>query len=200
MSAYYDLYQTPNPSSEEGEKKTLHARILPKGTITADQFRELVHKATGFSPAILDGTLQAITDELHSWLSDGWIVEVGELGYFSLSLKCDKVVTDRKEIRSPSVHFQNVNLRIGSKFRNRFTTMRLERKSSPYTSRTKLTPEQRKGKLLKHLEKHGCITRADYEHLTGRAKYQAVADLNGFLEEGIIRKYGKGKTVVYLKV
>ncbi|MDA6859508.1 hypothetical protein OSL44_24655, partial [Escherichia coli] len=50
--------------------------ILPKGTIPADKFRELVHKATGFSPAILDGTLQAITDELHSWLADGWIVEV----------------------------------------------------------------------------------------------------------------------------
>lgn len=200
MSAYYDLYQTPNPSPEEGEEKTLHARILPKGTITADQFRELVHKATGFSPAILDGTLQAITDELHSWLSDGWIVEVGELGYFSLSLKCDKVVTDKKEIRSPSVHFQNVNLRIGSKFRNRFVTMSLERKASPYISHTKLTPEQRKERLLQHLEKCGCITRTDYEQLTGRAKHQAVADLNGFLEEGIIRKYGRGKTVVYLKI
>lgn len=199
MSAYYDLYQTPNPSPEEGEEQTLHARILPKGTITADQFRELVHKATGFSPAILDGTLQAITDELHSWLSDGWIVEVGELGHFSLSLKCDKTVTDKKEIRSPSVHFQNVNLRIGSKFRKRFATMKLERKASPYVSHSKLTSEQRRNKLLQHLEKYNCITRADYEQLTGRAKHQAVADLNEFLEEGIIRKYGSGRTVVYLK-
>ena len=33
MSAYYDLYQTPNPSPEDGEEKLLHARILPKGTI-----------------------------------------------------------------------------------------------------------------------------------------------------------------------
>lgn len=199
MSAYYDLYQTPNPSPTDGEKKTLHARILPKGTISAEQFRELVHKATGFSPAILDGTLQAITDELHSWLSDGWNVEVGELGFFSLSLKCDKTVTDKKDIRSPSVRFQNVNLRIGSKFRNQFATMQLERKTSPYVSHSRLTPEQREQKLLQHLEKHGCITRTDYEQLTGRAKHQAVADLNRFLEEGIIRKYGSGKTVVYLK-
>lgn len=111
MSAYYDLYQTPNPSPEDGEEKLLHARILPKGTIPADKFRELVHKATGFSPAILDGTLQAITDELHSWLADGWIVEVGELGFFSLSLKCDKAVANKKDIRSPSVHFQNPQIR-----------------------------------------------------------------------------------------
>ena len=199
MSAYYDLYQTPNPSPEDGEEKLLHARILPKGTIPADKFRELVHKATGFSPAILDGTLQAITDELHSWLADGWIVEVGELGFFSLSLKCDKAVANKKDIRSPSVHFQNVNLRIGSKFRNRFQTMELERKASPYISHSKLTLEERRKKLLQHLNKYGCSTRTDYEQLSGKVKHQAVADLNLFLEEGIIRKYGSGKTVVYLK-
>lgn len=146
MSAYYDLYQSP--PDENGEASLLHARILPKGTIPADKFRELVHKATGFSPAILDGTLQAITDELYSWLADGWIVEVGELGFFSLSLKCDKTVTDKKDIRSPSVHFRNVNLRIGSKFRKRFQTMGLERKASPYVSHSKLTQEERKQKLL----------------------------------------------------
>lgn len=199
MSAYYDLYQTPNPAGEDGEEKGLHARILPRGTISADKFRELVSKATGFSPAILDGTLQAITDELHSWLSEGWIVEVGELGYFSVSLKCDRLVANKKEIRSPSVHFQNVNLRLGSKFRNRFVTMELERKESPYVSHSSLSEVERKNRLLQHLDKHGCITRGDYEAMTGRAKHQAVADLNRYLEEGIIRKYGSGKMVVYLK-
>ena len=110
MSAYYDLYQSP--PDENGESVCLHARILPRGTISADKFRELVAKATGFSPAILDGTLQAVTDELYSWLSEGWTVEVGELGYFSVSLKCDRQVTARKN-PSPSVHFR-VNLRLGA--------------------------------------------------------------------------------------
>ena len=143
MSAYYDLYQTPDPLGENRNEPRLHARILPRGTISADKFRELVAKATGFSPAILDGTLQAVTDELYSWLSEGWTVEVGELGYFSVSLKCDRQVTDKKEIRSPSVHFQNVNLRLGSKFRNRFNTMELERKASPYVSRSLMGGEKR---------------------------------------------------------
>ena len=156
-------------------------------------------KATGFNPAILDGTLQAVTDELYSWLSEGWTVEVGELGYFSVSLKCDRQVTDKKEIRSPSVHFQNVNLRLGSKFRNRFNTMELERKASPYVSRSLMGEEERKEKLLLHLDKYGCITRADYESITGLVKHRAVSDLNRNLAEGMIRKYGSGKTVVYLK-
>ena len=75
MSAYYDLYQTPDPLGENRNEPRLHARILPRGTISADKFRELVAKATGFSPAILDGTLQAVTDELYSWLSEGWTVD-----------------------------------------------------------------------------------------------------------------------------
>ena len=54
MSAYYDLYQTPDPLGENRNEPRLHARILPRGTISADKFRELVAKATGFSPAILD--------------------------------------------------------------------------------------------------------------------------------------------------
>lgn len=126
-------------------------------------------------------------------------MEVGELGYFSVSLKCDRQVTDKKEIRSPSVHFQNVNLRLGSKFRNRFNTMELERKASPYVSRSVMGEEERKEKLLLHLDKYGCITRADYESITGLVKHRAVSDLNRYLAEGMIRKYGSGKTVVYLK-
>ena len=39
----------------------------------------------------------------------------------------------------------------------------------------------------------------DYESITGLVKHRAVSDLNRYLAEGMIRKYGSGKTVVYLK-
>ena len=198
MNVYYVLYQNPPKKGEQDER--FHARVLPKGTIPAEKFMEIVHNATGFSEAILRGTLQSVIDELQRWLADGWIVEVGELGYFSLSLECDRLVEDKKEIRSPSIRMRNVNLRLSSKFRNRFLTMELERKSSPYVSHSGLTLEQRQQRLLLHLDKHGCIIRTDYEQLTGITKGQALADLNRFIEEGIVRKYGSGKTVVYLKV
>ena len=197
MSVYYDLYQNPPQDGEKDER--LHARVLPKGTIPADKFLEIVHNATGFSQAILDGTLQAITDELQSWLADGWIVEVGELGHFSLSLECDRLVQDTKEIRSPSIHFKNVNLRVSSKFRRRFVTMELERKESPYVSHSKLSEAQRLKLLQKHLDEKRCITRADYSELTGRSKSQSLDDLNRYVEQGVLCKYGSGRTVVYLK-
>lgn len=197
MSLYYDLYQNPPKDGEKDER--LHARVLPKGTITADKFIEIVHNATGFSRGILGGALQAITDELQRWLADGWVVEVGDLGHFSLSLECDRLVRNKKEIRSPSIHFKNVNLRAGTKFRHRFVTMELERKESPYISHSQRTDKQRLELLMKHLDENGCITRADYSGLTGCSKTQAQEDLNRYIEQGIIRKYGAGRTVVYLK-
>lgn len=197
MSTYYNLHETPTPNSQDKEQP-LHARVLPRGTINAKQFIELVSKANGFSPAILDGTLQAITDELQRWLAEGWIVEVGELGYFSVSLKCDRSVRDKKELRAPSVHFNNVNLRLNKKYRNRFNNMKLERMESPYVAHSSVTTEKALEILTGHLEKYGCITRADYARLTGRTKEQAIAELNKFLANDIIYKYGSGKTVVYL--
>ena len=198
MSAQYDLYETPD-IKQTGEKQPLHPRIVPKGTIGQDEFLDRVHKFTGISRSLLAGAMQSFQNELKDLLANGWIVELGEIGYFSVSLKCDRQVTDKKEIRSPSVHFQNVNLRLGSKFRNRFNTMELERKASPYVSRSVMGEEERKEKLLLHLDKYGCITRADYESITGLVKHRAVSDLNRYLAEGMIRKYGSGKTVVYLK-
>lgn len=197
MSAYYDLYPSGNPR-KENEEQPLHARILPRGTLTAKQFINLVSKANGFSPAILDGTLQAITDELQRWLAEGWNVELGELGYFSVSLKCNRDATEKKELRAPSVHFKDVNLRLNKKYRSKFNNMKLERMESPYLSHSTLTAGEAWELLAQHLEKYECITRADYARLAGRTKEQAIAELNGFLAEGKLRKYGSGKTVVYL--
>lgn len=110
MSVYYDLYASGNPQKDE--QQPLHARVIPSGTLDAKKFIELVSKSNGFSQATIEGCLQAITDELQHWLKQGWTVEVGELGHFSLSLKCGRPVMEKKEIRSPSIHLNKINLRI----------------------------------------------------------------------------------------
>ena len=107
MSVYYDLYTSGNPQKKE-EQQALYARVIPSGTINADKFVELVSKSNGFSPATIEGCLQAVSDELQHWLAQGWTVEVGEIGHFSLSLTCDRPVMEKKEIRSPSIHL-NIN-------------------------------------------------------------------------------------------
>ena len=95
MSVYYDLYTSGNPQKHD-EQQPLYARVIPLGTIDAKKFVEMVSKANGFSEATIEGCLQAVTNELQHWLSQGWTVEVGELGHFSLSLKCERPVMEKK--------------------------------------------------------------------------------------------------------
>lgn len=198
MSVYYDLYASANPQKKD-EQQSLHARVIPSGTLDAKKFIELVSKSNGFSEATIEGCLQAVTDELQHWLKQGWIVEVGELGHFSLSLKCDRPVMEKKEIRSPSIHLNKVNLRINKKFRESLEPLPLERMESPYRCESNYNEDQCRTALLKHLDEQGCITRADFMKLTGISRDKAIELLKKYQEESIIRKYGGGKTVVYLK-
>ena len=197
MSLYYDLYQSGNPLKLD-EEQPLYARVIPSGTLPAKKFLELVSKSNGFSEAILEGCLQAVTDELQRWLEQGWTVEVGELGYFSLSLKCDRPVMDKKEIRSPSIHLNKVNLRINKEFKQKFASMRLERMESPYRTPCDRHEDECLQLLTQHLKKQGCINRMDFMRLTGISRKKAVSLLNKYIGEGVIRKYGNGKAVVYL--
>ena len=184
---------------KKDEQQPLHARVIPSGTLDAKKFIELVSKSNGFSQATIEGCLQAVTDELQHWLKQGWIVEVGELGYFSLSLKCDHPVMEKKEIRSPSIHLNKVNLRINKKFRENMEPLPLERMESPYRSNGNPDEDKCLSILMQHLDEQGCITCVDFTRLAGISRYKATILLNTYLEEGIIRKYGGGKTVVYLK-
>lgn len=105
MSAYYDLYETPSPNGSE-EKKSLHARICPKETYTQKEFVEHVAMFQHLPKNIIGAALDACIDELCDLLANGNIVELGELGFFSTSLKCTQDTDDeKKKIRSESCPF-----------------------------------------------------------------------------------------------
>lgn len=53
--------------------------------------------------------------------------------------------------------------------------------------------------MLKFLEANVCITRAEYSRLTNVTDRRAICDLQEYLAEGIIRKRGGGRSVVYIK-
>ena len=48
MSVNYDLYETPNPD-KEGEVLPLHARVVLKGSYTAEEIAELQNESNGTS-------------------------------------------------------------------------------------------------------------------------------------------------------
>lgn len=199
MSAQYDLYETPD-IKQTGEKQPLHPRIVPKGTIGQDEFLDRVHKFTGISRSLLAEAMQSFQNELKDLLANGWIVELGEIGYFSVSLQGPPVM-HKKDVRAQSIKLKNINYLPTKQFKREVGyDMRLERTES-------LTRPKGNGRseaeclalITAHLEKYPCMTRTDYCHMTGHDKKRALKELNAFIEKGILMRYGAGKQVVYAK-
>ena len=101
MSMHYDLYETPD-IQKTGEEQPLHPRVVFKGTIDQDEFLDRVHLFTGMSRSMLSGALQSFQNELRDLLAEGWIVEMGDMGYFSVSLA--RTSCDEKERCAGTVH------------------------------------------------------------------------------------------------
>lgn len=203
MSAYYDLFEKPDVN-KTGEKQSLYARLIPKGTMDRKEFLDRVHLFTGISRSLLGGAMSAFMDELRDCLANGWTVELGELGYFTPSLSCTRDVMDKKELRATSVMLRGLNFRLSKEFYNELNKkICLERHpqsgSRPQSSTPLLSVEQRFRMLDEFLQQNPCINRAQYARLAGRSVKQAVTDLNLFIEEGLLKRHGAGRNVVYVR-
>lgn len=132
MSVNYDLYETSNPD-KEGEVLPLHARVLLKGSYTAEEFADQVVAFQHMPHAQVVGIIEAISKELQHLLLKGFSVELGDIGYFTLSLSVDKEVTEPKDLRSPAVSLKDINLRINRQFKKDIESeLVLQRYHSPF--------------------------------------------------------------------
>lgn len=199
MSVNYDLYETPD-LAKSGEEQPLHARVVLKGGYTAEEFVEQVTVFQHMPHAQVVGVIEAISKELRHLLLKGFSVELGDIGYFSLSLSVDKKVMDPKDLRSPSVSLKDINFRVNRQFKKDIESeIELQRYHSPFRVKNPLDRERCLQRLEKFLEDHPCINRQDYAMLVGKTKIQALQDINAFIKDGVLKKYGSGRSVVYIK-
>ena len=199
MSVNYDLYETPD-LAKSGEEQPLHARVVLKGSYTAEEFVEQVTVFQHMPHAQVVGVIEAISKELRHLLLKGFSVELGDIGYFSLSLSVDKKVMDPKDLRSPSVSLKDINFRVNRQFKKDIESeIELQRYHSPFRVKNPLDRERCLQRLEKFLEDHPCINRQDYAMLVGKTKIQALQDLNAFIKDGVLKKYGSGRSAVYIK-
>ena len=199
MSVNYDLYETPD-LAKSGEEQPLHARVVLKGSYTAEECVEQVTVFQHMPHAQVVGVIEAISKELRHLLLKGFSVELGDIGYFSLSLSVDKKVMDPKDLRSPSVSLKDINFRVNRQFKKDIESeIELQRYHSPFRVKNPLDRERCLQRLEKFLEDHPCINRQDYAMLVGKTKIQALQDINAFIKDGVLKKYGSGRSVVYIK-
>ena len=81
MSVNYDLYETPD-LAKSGEEQPLHARVVLKGSYTAEEFVEQVTTLQHMPHAQVVGVIEAISKELRHLLLKGFSVELGRYRLF----------------------------------------------------------------------------------------------------------------------
>lgn len=198
MSVYYDLYPSGDVK-QTGEEQPLYPRVVAKGTIDKEEFLEHVSRFCHLNKSVLAGAMDAFQSELQDLLSNGWNVSIGDIGYFSLSLKGPKV-NDKKEVRGYSIDLKNVNFRVNKTFKKEIRTqVKFERKASltrPQPS--KYTADECWTMITDYLKSRPFITTKVYCQLTEHKKRSALEELNSFIKQGLLERYGAGRTVVYV--
>ena len=135
MCARYRMVRNPNPTGDK-KKQALHPRVVPYGTLHTDEVIKEAESRSGMSGADIKGALRVLADVMVSRLDQGYNIELDGLGFFSVSLT-SRPVMDKKEIRSESIHFKNVNFRCGKYLKSKLKTMHPGRKRrSPSFRRT----------------------------------------------------------------
>lgn len=197
MAIKYDFFEVNELNKTQGKYR---ARTVSNGKITSKKLANWISQTSGLSVAEAKSFIEILTDSIIDFVENGYEVEVGNLGYFSASVT-SRLVDSPNEIRAESVRFNKLNFRAGIEVKKRINRAGTERIRRQRNKRNlKKTTRQERAEILKnYMAGQPVITRADYMRLTGiRLKAIAVEDLNTFIKEAWMRKYGAGRTVVYM--
>lgn len=195
MGANYKMMRNP-PTAENEEQPFLHPRVVSKGTIGIKELMEGAKRST-FSAADMKGALQLLSDLMAEQLSLGYNVELEGIGFFSVALQ-SRAVMDKKELRSESVHFRDVNFRCSKDLKAKLKSMSLSRAKE--SNHEPYPQQEREHRLMLYFEQRDpYISRRTYMGLCLCSKTCALADLQRLVKEGKLIQAGSKNTTIYLK-
>ena len=200
MSALYDFLPVP-PKGNNESGSYLYPKLRPYKTVSFDELTEKIASHSGLTK----GNILAVMEEIENWtkqlLSEGYRVQIGNIGTVSASLKADAEVYDKGDIHAQSIRFDKVKVTVSKQFSKQCGGKVLRAPSGKKfrQSSCTYTEEERLALLQSYLESHDYITRAEYGALTGLLKYKAWQDLNKWVKAHLIDIKGRAPHRVYVK-
>ncbi len=197
MAARYDFWKKPVRKGETDEH-ILVPKMISSSTVKKEELIRYVADTTTFSTGDLSGALEALMDAMVMNLSFGRTVELGDFGFFSLKLQ-SRHVKDKKEIHAQSISVVNANFRPSAVLKRKVRNISLKRSEGGFASSKESTPEKRRERLENYFENYTTLTVNDYCRITGLLQGKALRELNNWVKEGDLTKYGAGSHKVFMK-
>lgn len=199
MKAQYVLRENPGTDSgDDNDSKKYHPRLVSSGTVKKEKLFTDVARYTTFSAAELEGAVNAVLTQAARYISEGYTVELGKLGFLKGALKNTRPIRETKNIRSETIVMHNVNLHASQWFRSQACGP-VERADRGFGKSVDIGYEERIKRLLRHLDKYHFITRKEYGALTGLLKNKALDELKQLVKEGVLMKRGQGSHIVFMR-
>lgn len=195
MNVFYRIYEVPDLQSEN-PKTTKQARIDSAGTVRTEELCELISSRSTVSPADVKATLDSLNFCFNYYFSNGYSVELDDLGIFSLGLKSrNKQKTENKTVLDVSVG--GVHFRPSVKLKGQIKAFKLICKDRKSTK--SYTDEERLKRIFSYVEKQGYITRAECQMLNNVSRYIADSDLKLLVQDNSLKALGKTSNRLYIK-
>ena len=191
MSIEYDLFANPPKNGEE--KPTLHARAINIQTVNTNELARMIESMSTFTSADIKGAIKAICEQLFFCLSNSQSVHLEGIGTFSVTLRCKQQVENKKDIRSASIEFKNIEFRADPEMKKRFRGVRIERRQG--TSEKK----NYNSDIRWYIKNYGTINLTVAASLNQCTRQKTKKDLEQLLEDNQIQKNWCGKRAFYIR-
>lgn len=196
MSIEYDLFANPPRNGEE--KPTLHARAINIQTVNTNELARMIESMSTFTTADIKGAIKAISDRLYFCLSNSQSVHLEGIGTFSVTLRCKQQVENKKDIRSASIEFKNVEFRADPELKKRFRGVRIERREGT-SEKKNYNADIRQKRILWYIKNYGTINLTVAASLNQCTRQKTKKDLEQLLKDNQIQKSWCGKRAFYTR-
>ncbi len=199
MSITYDLYRTPMPEDEKN-KVRYHARPVNNGSLETHEIAEKISERCSLTPTDVTAVLHALSDVVGEALNDGRRVHLERLGYFHISLSCEKL-RDLKEKRVPKVRLKSITFRADKLFRREVVSMPVVLKRSRCKEHSQeISNIEIDALLTDYFARHNRITRNEFAGLCGLKPTTAYRHVKRLLDEKKLKNIGYSTHPIYVPV
>lgn len=92
----YKLIQKPNPLEPHVQQRKWYASPVKEGTVNNDQLSRDIAARSPFPRSVVMNVIEKIADEIPRYLTEGFSVNLSDLGTLRLSLSSEGVDTPEK--------------------------------------------------------------------------------------------------------
>lgn len=197
MGLEYDFY--PNPIPEGSDRKPrLHARVVTKGTATTEWLAREINQRSSLTTGDVKAALDLLSSLLLQELSYGRRVHLEGLGYFSLTLDCPPVKTE-KEIRAESIKVRTIVFRAEAEMKKKVRNLEISRARYKNKSK-KLSDIEIDGLLTTYFMDHSYITPWEFSRICGFTASTTSRRLKKLVDDGKLYRLAHRKSSIYMPV